>query len=274
MKRKISPLLLGIIIFAVCTGLLIVMFSSLNASGEPTNEQSMLASSISFIIASVVMFKKQKQNPLHSKGLGFLFLGIVVGLIAMTISFFAIYAFGGIDIHNTNFTTKVLRSLLVDLGIFTLVAFGEELFFRGFIIDYLKMKTENIPKTLLISSLIFAIFHMGNPGIFTTPFSLLNIFVIGLFFAIIRLLTKSLWFPIGFHLAWNFSQGDLFGFSVSGEDISSIVTITTKGSTFLSGGDFGAEGSFLTFLLVFILCYFAYLRLKRVNPPAVIMQST
>lgn len=61
---------------------------------------------------------------------------------------------------------------------------------------------------------------------------------------------KSLWLPIGIHWAWNFTQGNVFGFSVSGhEKEESILDAVTTGPSYLTGGEFGPEASIIALLL-------------------------
>ncbi|MCI7497174.1 MAG: CPBP family intramembrane metalloprotease, partial [Prevotella sp.] len=67
----------------------------------------------------------------------------------------------------------------------------------------------------------------------------------------------SLWFPIGIHWAWNFTQGNVFGFAVSGRDIEeSILTATLSGPDIITGGSFGLEASIISLILGTILSAF------------------
>ena len=69
--------------------------------------------------------------------------------------------------------------------------------------------------------------------------------------------TNSLWFPIGIHWAWNFTQGNVFGFAVSGGDIEeSILTGTLSGPDIITGGSFGLEASIISLILGTILSTF------------------
>ena len=57
------------------------------------------------------------------------------------------------------------------------------------------------------------------------------------------LLTGELAFPIGLHFAWNFVQGNVFGFPVSGKSAvgATVIAIDQGGSPLWMGGAFGPE---------------------------------
>lgn len=141
-------------------------------------------------------------------------------------------------------------SLFVSLGLMALIAFSEELVFRGYILDNLMDSFSNKWVALIISSVLFAAFHFTGPGIHTLAF--LNLFLAGLLLGINYLYTRNLWFSFFFHLSWNFFQGPILGFRVSGLVFPSLLQTETKGDLFITGGDFGLEGSILTTLTAFI----------------------
>ena len=62
-------------------------------------------------------------------------------------------------------------------------------------------------------------------------------------------LTRRLWLPIGIHAGWNFTQGGIFGVSVSGHPSGGLLDGTLTGPEWLSGGDFGAEASIVAVVL-------------------------
>jgi hypothetical protein len=78
--------------------------------------------------------------------------------------------------------------------------------------------------------------------------------------------TKNLWFGIFFHFGWNFFQGSVLGYNVSGTGIeqgSSILQQTVIGEKFFTGGNFGFEGSVICTILslaMFIIISSTYSR--------------
>lgn len=101
---------------------------------------------------------------------------------------------------------------------------------------------------LAISSLLFGLGHYGNPN--ATLWSSIAIALeAGLLLGMAYVWTRSLWFVMGLHAAWNFTQGPLLGIPVSGLKIDGLLTARTSGPELLSGGAFGAEASILTLVL-------------------------
>ena len=61
---------------------------------------------------------------------------------------------------------------------------------------------------------------------------------------------------MGFHTVWNWLQGMVLGFDVSGLEFnqSVLTTVRTTGShPWLTGGTFGAEGSIISTIVLVIL---------------------
>ncbi|HUQ65493.1 MAG TPA: CPBP family intramembrane glutamic endopeptidase, partial [Flavitalea sp.] len=133
--------------------------------------------------------------------------------------------------------------------------------FRGYILKNL-MKSFNKWIALLISAVLFTMVHYSNTGI--PAIGLFNTFIGGLVLGIAYIITRSLWLPIFFHLSWNFIQGPILGFRVSGLKFESIMSVEASGSTLLSGGDYGFEGSVIcTIMLLVALTAGCYLESKK-----------
>jgi uncharacterized protein len=137
-------------------------------------------------------------------------------------------------------------------------AIGEELVFRGYILDNL-LSSFNQITALLISAALFALFHINNPDI--NAVALFNLFCGGLLLGVNYIFTRNLWFSFAFHVGWNFLQGSVLGYKVSGIELDTIMVQETSGNILLTGGEFGFEGSILQgilCLIAFIILYFFY----------------
>lgn len=123
-----------------------------------------------------------------------------------------------------------------------LAAVGEELAFRGGLFRILEERF-GAATALTISAALFGLLHALNPG--ATVLSTVAIALeAGVLLAAAYALTRNLWFPIGLHLGWNFTEGGIFGVSVSGGSaMKGFFSVSLAGPTALTGGKFGPEAS-------------------------------
>ena len=140
-----------------------------------------------------------------------------------------------------------LRYILETVFFYAIISWMEEISFRGYILRNL-MDSFNHYGALLVSSLMFALFHGLNPGL--SFLSLFNLFLAGILLGIVFLYTRTIWFALGLHFSWNFFQGPVFGFPVSGISMDGLVKQQQVGSELVTGGNFGFEGSLLCSLLL------------------------
>jgi membrane protease YdiL (CAAX protease family) len=144
-----------------------------------------------------------------------------------------------------------------------MVALYEEIVFRGYVLRNL-MKSFNKWPALFISALLFTLVHASNPGIPWT--GLLNTFLGGALIGVAYIHTRSLWLPVFFHFTWNFMQGPVIGFPVSGIPFNSLFILETKGNPLVSGGDYGFEGSLISsFFLLAAFSVWGYFESKRAH---------
>jgi membrane protease YdiL (CAAX protease family) len=160
----------------------------------------------------------------------------------------------------------VLTMLGVALGLvgFFAVGFYEELLFRGYYLQNLNDGT-GLALALFLSSAVFALAHLGNFS--SSIASSIGIFAAGYFLAFGWLRTHALWLPIGLHIGWNFFQGPVFGFAVSGTPTPSIVVHTVEGPELLTGGGFGPEAGLIVLPLMALGSALVWLYTRgRVDP--------
>jgi len=154
--------------------------------------------------------------------------------------------------HILNFTGVQVdvEYVIINLGLMLFVAIGEELVFRGYILNNLMESTDKWI-ALLVSAVLFALVHSANPGANILP--ILEVFLGGLMLGINYIYTKNLWFSIFLHFAWNFFQGPVLGYKVSGMELEPMVQQNINGPEWLTGGAFGFEGSILSMVLSIIV---------------------
>ncbi|MBW6466368.1 MAG: CPBP family intramembrane metalloprotease [Brevefilum sp.] len=182
--------------------------------------------------------------------------GLVLGAVLMGLVFLVGWLTGSLrvtgyyEVYNPD--TRFFSGLVMSLVFFICVGIYEELLSRGY---HLVNLAEGLNHPLLgqrgalilaflISSLAFGLLHLGNPN--ATWVSTLNIAFAGVFLGLGMVLTGSLAIPIGLHITWNFFQGNVFGFPVSGIQTGATVIATEAiGPTWLTGGSFGPEAGTL-----------------------------
>jgi membrane protease YdiL (CAAX protease family) len=181
-------------------------------------------------------------------------LGIVMGFVMMALGFYILNYFGQLKIESIHADYfKIFMGILL----FIVVAINEELILRGYMLNNFM---DSMPRywALLVSSLIFASLHLSNANIDAIGFS--NIILAGFLLGISYTYTKSLWFPIALHFSWNFFQGTIFGYAVSGNETYSLIEQSRTVDTIWNGGKFGFEASVtaIFFLVIFIFIIAKY----------------
>jgi hypothetical protein len=130
------------------------------------------------------------------------------------------------------------------------VGIYEELLFRGYFLTNLAEGLARFDRrvavgiAVLATSAVFSVLHGTNPN--ATATSVVSLTLAGIFLAVGFVYTGSLAIPIGIHITWNFFQGAVWGFPVSGVDTGvTIVATELTGPTVLTGGAFGPEAGLL-----------------------------
>ena len=193
-----------------------------------------------------------KRNWLKYLGWGIMFSLVQMGVIAL------VYQVSGIGSFELNELS--LEPILFILGLFPfwlLQGGTEEVATRGWLLTRIAART-NLPLAIVISSSLFGILHMGNAGV--TFLSVLNIILDGVLAGLLFIYTDSIWLVVAQHGTWNYVQGNLLGFQVSGTGADASIFSFTMGSgpDWLTGGAFGAEGSIITTLVLLVSLVIVY----------------
>ncbi len=159
-----------------------------------------------------------------------------------------------------------LGGLAFGLLLFALVAVGEELLFRGYPFQIIE-KASKPWIAQLIMGLLFVFVHLGNPGIRQASVALQAVTLINLILAAILLglaflKTRSLALPIGIHWSWNWTQGNVLGFGVSGTDeVKGLLQPSlSPWPDYLTGEQVGLEGSLFCTLICVMAILFLWKR--------------
>jgi membrane protease YdiL (CAAX protease family) len=160
---------------------------------------------------------------------------------------------------------QVVQAALLMLLAYVLTGWGEELLFRGYIMQNL-ISGLNEYWGVVISAILFALVHLANPN--PSIDAVIGLILSGIFFAFAYLRTRFLWLPIGIHIGWNFFEGTVFSFPVSGTNPFMLVRQSVTGPAVVTGGAFGPEAGLvlLLALLIGFLLIFAYTRNREASP--------
>lgn len=175
-------------------------------------------------------------------------LGLFVGFLIMAVAVAIAAALGVYRILGAGDTSRLVLEIV---GVAIMPGLTEELFFRGILFRWIE-DFGGSWAALIVTSALFGLAHIMNPN--ATWFSSFAIAVeAGLLLGGAYMLTRSLWFPMGLHAAWNLTQGEIFDVPVSGIDEHGLVQAKMAGPSLLSGGQFGLEASLITITLATML---------------------
>ena len=210
-----------------------------------------------------------------------LFFGMLLGALLMTAIFSAELALGWVSVTGTFESVEpglpFAPAILLPTAAFIGVGIYEETLSRGY---QLRNIAEGLnypalgPRAAVVgawvlTSAFFGLLHASNPN--ASFISTANIALAGLLLGIGYVLTGELAIPIGLHITWNFFQGNVYGFPVSG--------LRTMGATFLNtrqggpelwtGGPFGPEAGLVGIGAMIsgsvLIALYVYLRTGKVS---------
>ena len=200
--------------------------------------------------------------------------GLLLGALLMSFVFGVEYVAGWVrvrdrfvvDTSTLPFAVALIGPLVVSL----VISIIEELLARGY---QLRNMAEglNMPQigparaiiaSWVISSSLFGLLHVFNPN--ATWLSILYLMLTGVFFGLGYVLTGRLGLPIGLHFAWNFFQGNVYGFPVSGNIFggATVLMIEQGGPPLWTGGAFGPEAGLLGIAAILLGCLLTLLWVK------------
>lgn len=173
-----------------------------------------------------------------------LLVGLAFGALSLLIVAAIVFGagFAVFERNSASGSGTIAETLLRTLVIFVAGAAFEESFLRGYFLQTF-FRSRLAVFGIIFTSLVFATLHNANPGANVLTWS--NTFLAGIWLAVAYEKTRSLWFPFGIHLAWNWVQGSVLGIPVSGlEKLAPdpLLRGSLSGPEWFSGGNYGLEG--------------------------------
>lgn len=262
-----GQILAGIVLSAV-----LIIQMTITASGQNMSASVLASSPVILTIsntfpalACILLFKVVYRRPLSQMGLSKnrifaqLLSGGTFGILSIALVWGTACITGLASVVSVSPSILAQRDFWLSFIMFIAVGFGEEILCRGYIMTALKT-TRNRIVIFFGPSLIFSLLHLGNPNV--SFISLINIFLIGVLFAYLLTKTGNLWMAIGYHITWNFFQGNIFGLNVSGIETISLMQTRLSGPDLLTGGSFGAEGGLITTIVILSSLLFIHFAIK------------
>jgi membrane protease YdiL (CAAX protease family) len=240
-------------------------------STGPTSLQGMLILVLSFAPIYLLVWlwlRYIERRPFETIGLntsarifeygrGFLFgllmFGSAVGLLALL---------GYIEIEAVDFGLAAWIGVATILIGWIVQGAAEEVVARGFMLPIIGARWRPWIGVLLSSS-AFGLLHLLNPNL--NWLAMLNLILFGFFAALYALWEEGLWGIFAIHSVWNWAQGNLFGFEVSGNAFGgdSLLDLTETGPDLLTGGAFGPEGGLVVTLVLLLSSLAVWLASRR-----------
>ncbi|HTJ63831.1 MAG TPA: CPBP family intramembrane glutamic endopeptidase [Alphaproteobacteria bacterium] len=168
-------------------------------------------------------------------------------------------ALGGVRVTRVPFAAgaaaKAGLALIIQGGV-------DELLMRGMLISGLALALGGRRlAAVLIASVLFGLAHMFFKG--ASGESVISNAIGGITYGLAFILTGRIWLGLGLHFAWNFAEGPLLGFPVSGYDFGAgVFHIADLGPVWMTGGAYGPEGGVvgIAFRFVVIAAVLAWVR--------------
>ena len=215
-----------------------------------------------------------------SRKVAHFFAGLAWGVVCLSLLVLSLWKTGLLVIDGRLlFGSDILRYGAAWLLGFLLVGLFEEYFNRGYLQYTLTRglagfyrwasKTRNSEAfgfwtSAVILSFLFGLGHSKNPG--ESPIGMLSAGLVGMVFCLSLWRTGSLWWAIGFHTAWDWSQSFLWGVADSGTMAQHHLLATHPvGKPILSGGATGPEGSIFIVAVLGLISLIILLTLPRTH---------
>jgi len=195
-----------------------------------------------------------------------LLFGFVLSAAMAGLALWLMVVFGFVSNVQLNWagpTTVVL--LLTLLAPTVIIGYWEELVFRGYLLQNMA-EGLGLNVAVVASCLLYGLVHASNPN--ATLLSSAIIVLFGYLRIYGYLSTGLLWLSIGMHVGWNFFQSAVFGFAASGHaEDQTLFSHDPAAADWLSGGEFGPEGSVLIIPVLLLALFAMRLWTRRPSPP-------
>ena len=243
--------------FFVARSLAVRGAAGLASGWSPLTEQALLVFLLLIGYAGFGIWLDRQTHPIAEQGLprregwtreaG---MGLATGWAVALVCVLPLTLFGGISVSITP-QLSAWRWLLADAAFFALAAMAEEIAFRGYAFQRFERAVGGVGAALGFAA-IYAILQALLPGASHSSFAVS--FMLALLLSTCYLRTRALWLSWGLNFGWKASRALVFGLAVNGvASHSPVVQGDPMGPSWLTGGFFGLDASWLAFFVLLAL---------------------
>lgn len=192
--------------------------------------------------------------------------GFAVGIVMAGAVAIAMCALGGMQVRGFAITGGTLAFFaLAWFGTNVCVGVAEEFYFRSYFLQTLWKSIGFWPASIVIALLFAADHYFFKAG--ENVWDVITLVSLSLMMCYSVLRTGTLWFAVGFHIAFDFMQLFVIG-TPNGSLIPKgrLLDATFNGPAWLTGGVLGTEASFLMYPAIALAWLYIWWR-YRSNPP-------
>ncbi len=233
-------------------------------STDATTILSLFATAVMILLVLLFCRLLQKRKAVSlgfiRQGCGIAYIkGIGAGLLMFSGAVLICVLTGSVTLSYTPQRFSLPVFLLFASG-YMIQGMAEEALCRGYFMVSLGRRYP-MSVAVIVNAAAFAALHLLNPGI--APLAIVNLILFGIFASICFIQTENIWLVGALHSVWNLVQGNVYGGSVSGMDVSCTVftTVTKEGREIFHGGAFGMEGGLS--VTIVLMCGITYLLLFK-----------
>jgi membrane protease YdiL (CAAX protease family) len=173
--------------------------------------------------------------------------GALVGVVMAGAVAVGMYLLGGMQIRGLATTGSALvLAALAWLGANVCVGLAEEFFFRSYLLQTLWKSMGFSPGAIVIALAFTADHYFFKTG--ENIWDVITLISLSLMMSYSVVRTGTLWFAVGFHIAFDYMQLFVIG-TPNGAQVpqGSLLAVSFNGPSWLTGGVLGTEASFLMY---------------------------
>ncbi|HEX6740691.1 MAG TPA: type II CAAX endopeptidase family protein [Sphingomicrobium sp.] len=191
--------------------------------------------------------------------------GFAAGVVMAGAVALAMYLLGGMQVRGLAVSgTAIAGYGLAWLGASLAIGLAEEFYFRSYFLQTLWKAIGFWPASIVIALLFAALHYFFKQG--ENMWDVITLVSLSLMMCYSVLRTGSLWFAVGFHVAFDYMQFFVIGTPNGNEiPIGRLFDATFNGPAWLTGGVLGTEASFLMYPMIALTWAYIWWR-YRGNP--------